>query len=322
MSSDEETPARRRGDGEAGSGVRILAVDDDRAYLRYLRHVLSRAGFSVELADDGTSAIERVRRDPRIDILLIDLAMPGIDGIETVRRIQNEASALVLYKILLTASSGTSTKLRALENGLDDFITKTAAEVEIVAKIRSAARRVEMERRLHAANRELELLALTDELTGIANRRVLFRTGEEILKQGRVLSLVLFDLDRFKAINDTYGHLAGDRILADVAASFKSNTRYGDIIGRYGGDEFYLVLPDTNIDEARQIADRLAWNIRQLRWTLNDAVVTTNAQFGVARAPGSGSTIAELLAVCDQALYRGKRRTAPRPEPDDRRAVR
>lgn len=322
MSFHEVTPSRRRSDGDAESGVRILAVDDDHAYLRYLRHVLSRAGFNVELAGDGASAIERVRQEPRIDILLIDLAMPGIDGIETVRRIQNEASALVLYKILLTASSGTSTKLRALESGLDDFITKTSAEVEIIAKIRSAARRVEMERRLYVANRELELLALTDELTGIANRRVLFRTGEEILRQGRILSLVLFDLDRFKTVNDTYGHLAGDRILADVAASFKSNTRYGDIIGRYGGDEFYLVLPDTKLEESRPIADRLAWNIRQLRWTLNNAVVTMNAQFGVASAPGSGSTVADLLAVCDQALYRGKRRAAPRREPDDRPEVR
>lgn len=322
MSTPEESLSRRRNDGEAGYNIRILAVDDDRAYLRYVKHVLTRANFIVELADDGASAIERMRCDPRIDILLIDLTMPGLDGIETVRRIQNESSAAGLYTILLTASSGTTTKLRALESGLDDFISKTSAEVEIIAKIRSAARRVEMERRLHAANRELELLALTDELTGIANRRVLFRTGEEILRQGRIVSLVLFDLDRFKAVNDTYGHLAGDRILADVAASFRANTRYGDIIGRYGGDEFYLVLPDTQLDEARQMAERLASNIRMLRWTLNDTVLTMNAQYGVASSPGSGSTVAELLAVCDQALYRGKRRTATRPVSDDRPEVR
>ena len=322
MSTPDESLSRRRNDGVAGTGARILAVDDDHAYLRYLKYVLSRAGFVVELADDGARAIERIRCEPRIDILVIDLAMPGLDGIETVRRIHNEASSIALYTILLTANSGTSTKLRALESGLDDFITKASTEAEIIAKIRSAARRVEMERRLYVANRELELLALTDELTGIANRRVLFRTGDEILRQGRILSLVLFDLDRFKAVNDTYGHLAGDRILADVAASFKANTRYGDIIGRYGGDEFYLVLPDTNLEESRQMADRLTSNIRMLRWTLNDTVLTMNAQFGVASAPGSGSTVAELLAVCDQVLYRGKRRTAPRTGSEDRLEVR
>ena len=322
MSTHDESLSRRRSDGEAGKGARILAVDDDHAYLRYLKYVLSRAGFIVELADDGARAIERIRCEPRVDILVIDLAMPGLDGIETVRRIQNEASSMALYTILLTANTGTSTKLRALESGLDDFITKASTEAEIIAKIRSAARRVEMERRLYMANRELELLALTDELTGIANRRVLFRTGDEILRQGRILSLVLFDLDRFKAVNDTYGHLAGDRILADVAASFKANTRYGDIIGRYGGDEFYLVLPDTNLEESRQMADRLASNIRMLRWTLNDSVLTMNAQFGVASAPGSGSTVAELLAVCDQVLYRGKRRTASRTGPEERPEVR
>ena len=311
MVSFDDGESRRRSDREPDKGLRILAVDDDPAYLRYLRVVLSRIGFTVELAEDGTAAINRLQHDPQIDILLIDLAMPGLDGIETVRRIHADTPSSGLYTILLTAANGSETRLRALESGLDDFLTKLSGEAEIIAKIRSAARRVELERRLHLANRELSILALTDELTGVANRRVLFRTGDEILRDGRTLSLVLFDLDRFKAVNDTYGHLAGDRILADVAASLKQNTRYGDVLGRYGGDEFFLILPDTRLDEARLIADRLSANVRQLRWTLNDTVLTMGAQYGAAAAPGAGSTIHELLSVCDQALYRGKRRATP-----------
>lgn len=310
MEASEEQSNRRKGDAaDEGSPLRILAVDDDPAYLRYLKYVLTRAGFDVELASDGAAAIERIRSGGSIDLLLIDLAMPGLDGIETVKHIQQESHLPGLYTILLTASDGVETKLRALEGGLDDFITKQSQESEILAKIRSAARRLQLERRLHVANEQLQALALTDELTGIANRRAIFKAGESIIRSGRQISVVLFDLDRFKSINDTYGHLSGDRILADVAATFKMNTRYDDVIGRYGGDEFVLLLPDTGTREARQIANRVMVKIRQLTWTMRDARVSVNVQCGIATFPGEAKSLPELLAACDVALYRIKRRT-------------
>ena len=309
---------RRRSDNEPRAiepRLRILAVDDDAAYLRYLDHVLTRAGFAVEFAMDGPSAIERMRGgDCDIDLLLVDLAMPGIDGIETVRRIQDECTVPGLYTILLTASTAPETKLRALESGLDDFLTKHASEPEIIAKIRSAARRLELERKLHLENEELQTLALTDELTGVANRRALFRAGAAILASSRTLTAVMFDLDRFKQINDTYGHLAGDRILADVAALFKANTRYEDLIGRYGGDEFVLLLPDTDTDEARQISDRILAKVRSMSWTIGTAMFSIGAQYGVATSM-PGSTLADLLATCDKALYHRKQSRNARPDP-------
>lgn len=308
MATREQTPSRRRRDSEESKPkLRILAVDDDESYLRYLSLVLTRAGFLVEVATDGPSAIAKILDGCEVDLLLIDLAMPHIDGIETVRRIHAECSVPGIYTILLTGSEATDTKLRALNSGLDDFLTKNSLESEILAKIRSAARRLEMERQLHLQNEELQALALTDELTGIPNRRALFRAGEKALADKRLLTVVLFDLDRFKQINDTFGHLAGDRILADVAASFNNNTRYGDIIGRYGGDEFVMLLPDTDLEEARQISDRMTAKIRQLTWTISDTVVSLTAQSGMAVSSG-GSTLSDLIALCDQALYKGKRR--------------
>ncbi|HEX7418632.1 MAG TPA: diguanylate cyclase, partial [Thermoanaerobaculia bacterium] len=277
------------------------------AYLRYLDQVLTKAGFAVETAADGAAALEKLRAGCAIDLLLIDLSMPGMDGIETVRRIQSECRVPGLYTILLTASQATETKLRALDGGLDDFLTKQSGESEILAKIRSAARRLQMERQLHLRNEELQALALTDELTGIANRRALFRTGADILNSDRQLTVVLFDLDAFKQINDTFGHLSGDRILADVASLFDANTRFGDMIGRYGGDEFVLLLPDTGAEEAQQICDRILGKIRQLTWTINGTVLSVNAQFGVATS-GAENSLPALLATCDQALYSGKRR--------------
>jgi diguanylate cyclase (GGDEF)-like protein len=304
----DDPPSRRKSDLDTeGSETRlkVLAVDDDLGYLKYLEYVLNRGGFDVELAHDGSAAIERICRGGGVDLLIIDLTMPGLDGIETVARIRQEPHCSSLYTILLTAAGGSDTKLRALESGFDDFLSKASPEPEILAKIRSAARRLEMERRILRRNEQLEFLALTDELTGVANRRAIFSAGQDMLAAGRKLTVVLFDLDRFKQVNDTFGHLAGDRILADVASAFRAHTRYADVIGRYGGDEFVLLLPETASEQACQIAERVVARIRQLTWSIFESQVTIGAQWGAAESH-SGSTLSDLLAQCDQALYRKK----------------
>ncbi|MBK5257959.1 MAG: diguanylate cyclase [Thermoanaerobaculia bacterium] len=298
---------RRRTDHGATPQLRILAVDDQPSYLTWLQLVLGRAGFDVEVALDGMTAIERIRNGAPIDLLLVDLTMPGMDGIETVRQIQQEARLPGLYTILLTASDKTDTKLRALDSGFDAFIAKTSPESEIVAKIRSAARRLQLERRLHSANAELEALALTDELTGIANRRSLFRAAEAVFRGGRKLAVILIDLDRFKSINDTYGHPAGDVILADVGATLKSHTRINDIAGRYGGDEFVILVPDGTPCDAQQLAGRVLDKIRQLRWMFDGKAVSIGAQHGIAVSNGAITNLTELIASSDQALYLQKR---------------
>ena len=307
MAIPEDQRTRRRSDIEAANEppVRVLAVDDDRMYLKRLQLILTRAGFDVVTAHDGPSALDRVREDRDVSVLLIDLSMPGMDGIETVRHARQSCAFPGLYAILLTASDGTEVKLRALDSGLDDFLTKSSSDSEILAKLRSAARRIEMERRLHLANEELTTLALTDELTKIANRRALFREAEQILASGKALSVVLFDLNRFKQINDTYGHLMGDRILADVAACLKANTRVGDVIARYGGDEFVLLLPETTATAARLITERICEQISQLRWDVAGQTVTINVGTGLSTA-GSGSSISTLLAESDAKLYDAK----------------
>ena len=307
MASRDEMPARRKNDYDPDSRpLRLLAVDDDPAYLRRLHLVLTRAGFDVTRAYNGPAAIDRIRGDRDIAILICDLSMPGMDGIETVRRAREVSAFPGLYTILLTASDGTEIKLRALDSGLDDFLTKSSSDSEIVAKLRSAARRLQMERRLRNRADELETLALTDELTRIANRRALFHQAEAMLTSGRSVSVVLFDLDGFKAINDTYGHLMGDRILADVAAMLKANTRTEDVIARYGGDEFVLLLPDTPAEEARAITARIARRISELRWTSSTDQTITAAVCSGLTVSAPGSTIESLLADCDLRLYEAK----------------
>ena len=287
---------------QAASGVRVLAVDDDPAYLRYLKLVLTRAGFDVSITTDGKTAIARVHKDESIGLLLVDLVMPEMDGIETLRNLRSDSTNERLYTILLTAHDSSETKLRAFNSGFDDFLSKVAPESEIVAKVRSAVRRLEMERRLHTENEALQTLAMTDELTGIANRRAMLQAAEEILSSGRTLSVVMFDLDHFKQINDTYGHVVGDQVLISVAACLKENTRVGDVIARYGGDEFVLLLPDTDPESACMIAERV---VRSLRNRKTDSV-SPDAAWGVS----SGSTvyISELISTADRNLYSNRRR--------------
>ena len=291
--------SRRKSDRESNADaprLRVLVVDDDLAYLKLLQAVLTRAGFDVVVAEDGPTALEMLRTDREIGLTLIDLAMPRMDGIETVQRMFTDDAQQRLYTILHSSFDEVDTRLRALEAGLDDFIPKSATSTEIVAKLRTAARRLEMERRLHVENRELQTLALTDELTGIPNRRALFRAATEMLARGRTLSVVLFDLDHFKEINDRFGHTEGDRILTQVAKLLKSDTRAEDILGRYGGDEFLLLLPDTGIKEARAIAQRL-------RRTPN---LPVKMSCGVATATSPHATLPDLITACDERLYRNK----------------
>lgn len=293
------------------SGVRILAVDDDPAYLRYLKLVLTRAGFDFHFTTDGRSAIDKVRHDDSIGLLLVDLVMPEMDGIETLKTLRKNATSDRLYTILLTAHDSNETKLRAFNSGFDDFLSKVASEPEIVAKVRSAVRRLEMERNLHTENAKLQTLALTDELTGIANRRAMLQAAEEILSSGRMLSVVMFDLDHFKQINDTYGHLVGDQVLISVATCLKENTRVGDVIARYGGDEFVLLLPDTDEPSARMIAERVLRSVRVRR--ING--VSADAGWGVST--GQNVMIVDLIAASDSNLYASRRRQRA-PERDKR----
>jgi len=314
MPTDEQL-SRRSSDAAAIRKVKILAVDDDRSYLRYLEFLLGRAGFEIVTTTDANAAIAQLGSDDSIDLLIVDLAMPAMDGIQLVQELQEkEGRCAGLYKILLTASDGTETRLRALDSGLDDCLTKNSPESEILAKLRSAARRLEMERRLHIENEELQALALTDELTGVGNRRALYREGEEVLRAGRPMSAVLFDIDSFKSINDTYGHLSGDRVLIDIAAVLKEHTRYGDILARFGGDEFVILLPDTDIEHARRIAERICSTIAQLEWQTDRGTFGTTASCGLSTTrPNVKYELADLLSQSDERLYARKRTVTASP---------
>jgi two-component system chemotaxis response regulator CheY len=276
--------------------VRIVATGAGAGYLDTLQSTLSRAGFQVSLTEAHPAAAERLAPGSALGMLLLDVGGAG-----------DEATLPTpgLFTVIVIADDIGESTLRALHDGVDDYLATSTPASELVARLRSAARRLEMERKLRTENMKLHTLALTDELTGIANRRALLDTADEVSRHGRRLAVALFDLNGFKRINDTFGHPAGDRILADVAAAFKRYTRYGDIIGRYGGDEFVLLLPDAELSDARSAADRLQRSVEELRWNMHDTPVTMRVTYGIA-AGGPGVSFTQLLAECDRRMYAGK----------------
>jgi two-component system cell cycle response regulator len=287
--------------------LRVLVVEDDPNYRAWIMALTRRMGCSVDAARDGAAAVEHLASDD-YDIAVVDHDMPRMTGVELIAHIRNHDRTATLYTIMLTATDDLDAKLHALGAGFDDFLGKSSTEAEIVAKLGVARRIASRQRTLDTTVRELRGLATRDELTGVFNRRVFIAETERLLSRGTALSVVLFDLDDFKAINDTYGHLAGDRVLRDIGAVFHRNTRPEDLIARYGGDEFVMVVPDLDVPHIEGLAQRLAREVRALQWSAGGTEpFTIDLTTGMASSRLlADPSVAQLLDAADRDLYKNK----------------
>lgn len=298
---------RRRTDkGNASADAvrpRALAVDDDTSYLRLLERQLSNLGFATTSATGGAEAVDLCREND-FDVLVLDLHMPEMDGFDAFDRIR--AMREQPYSILLTANDALETRIAAFSRGFDDFISKKAGPEEMVAKLNAAQRMLSIQRRLKDENSELMQLAITDQLTGLSNRLYLFSRARALSATKVRLNVVVFDIEQFTDVNDTYGNLFGDRILADIGALFRRSTRSTDVISRLGGDEFVLLVPEIDESEARQVAARIASSIEQLQWRVSGDVVSVRCNWGMSSASGREKSLPEILAECDRNLQEHK----------------
>ena len=281
------------------TGMTALVVDDESSYRTYIAALAKRVGFNVAEAFDGPSALD-VLSQRAFDVLIVNLDSPGVNGLERIATQQT-------YSILLTAREDVAKKIAALEAGYDDFLSKSATELEVVAKLVAARRLITRQQTFDNLVRDLYGLASRDELTGLFNRRFLFSETEKLLGGGTTATLVLFDLDDFKKVNDTFGHVAGDRVLRDVGALFQRATRPDDLVGRYGGDEFIMVVTGSPFYLVETIADRLTSDIRELAWTIGNDEISVGVSVGIASSHFlTDATLTQLLEAADRDLYKNK----------------
>lgn len=303
---DVQTDRRRTAASSDVGPIRLLVVDDDANYRAYLGALTRRLGFAVTTAPDGEAALALLAAGG-YDVIVVDHEMPRLTGIDVVRSLRADDATKAIYALMLTAHGEMPTKLAALDAGFDDFVTKSSAEAELVAKLIAARRIAARQRTMDVTIRELYGLATRDELTGLFNRRFFAAETERLLAQGTAVNVILFDLDDFKQVNDTHGHLAGDRVLRDIGTLFHRNTRPEDVVARFGGDEFVMAIPQLDVATIERIAVRLAHDVQALRWSADGATFNIGASTGIASSRLLAQpALAPLLDAADRDMYKNK----------------
>jgi two-component system, cell cycle response regulator len=297
----------------------ILIVDDHPDNVDLLRHRLESRGYATSIAWDGEEALRAVGvidgpladGTPLPDLILLDVMLPRIAGLEVARRIKGDKSLPFIPILMQTALDSTESKVEGLDAGADDYITKPINFAELEARLRSWLRIKSLQDEVERQSREILRISQTDSLTEIDNRRYLeerlHETFEHAKRMREPFACVMCDLDLFKSVNDTYGHQAGDVVLKQLAQILKAEAREIDRVGRYGGEEFMLILPGTGAEAAVGFADRVRNAVAQRTFSFEGGSVQRTISCGVAGWPHPQITdVDALVRAADDALYVAK----------------
>ena len=292
----------------------VLIVDDDDLVLARLRDLVVAAGYRVSTATNGIQALQQLEASPA-SIVITDLNMPGMDGLELCRRIRQRVSAGYVYIVFLTGRDDERHILAGLDAGADDYLSKRTSTAQFTARLNTAKRILALEYSLKSALESKRKLAITDTLTGIYNRRYLLRHLDRELKRaqrfGGDVSLLLLDVDHFKEINDTYGHPVGDHVLIHLTRVVaKCLQRATDWCARLGGDEFAVVLEGATLGDARVCAERVRHAVGNSSIDTSAGPIRITVSIGISAlgevVDRSAATVQTLLERADSALYESK----------------
>jgi len=287
----------------------ILVVDDVVENVRLLKNLVQDLG-QVVFAKDGAAALEQAERH-RPDIVLLDVMMPGLDGYETCRRLKAQAETRDIPVIFITGADGESHEATGLGLGAIDYITKPFSPAIVRARVQNHLAMVRAQDELRAANEALGRMAITDPLTGVANRRRFMEVGiQELARAQRSkdpVCVLMLDIDHFKRVNDSLGHPAGDAVIQAVARTCTDSVRTIDLVGRLGGEEFAVIVPMTACPGAVELAERLRARVEacEIPWEAGGPLRAT-VSVGVAQATGNTKDFAALVGSADRMLYQAK----------------
>jgi diguanylate cyclase (GGDEF)-like protein len=295
-----------------GNSVKILIADDSIVSRHLLEATLRKWGYDVMVACDGAEALELLQRENAPSLIILDWMMPGMTGVEVCRRIRQRDSEPYTYILLLTSKSQKEDLIEGMDAGADYYITKPFDQNELQVRLRAGTRLVDLQVQLLKAREDLRDQATRDSLTRLWNRSsILSELARELARserEARPLGVVIVDLDHFKHINDTYGHLAGDAVLREAARRMQNSIRQYDCIGRYGGEEFLILFPGCSEGDCFAQADRLRKQLAQAEMSVKDAALRVTASFGVTVAmPGVNCSQEGLIRKADEALYIAKK---------------
>jgi two-component system cell cycle response regulator len=285
----------------------ILVVDDSLVVRSVVRGWLEEQGYRVVEVEDGQAAIDSCLAEPP-DVVLLDIEMPGLNGHDVLARLKSEPAVRDIPVVFLTNHASMDEVLRGLGGGAHDYLRKPFEPAELVARVGAAVRVKKLQDELHRRNDELDEISRTDALTGLFNRRHL----EEQLRlnvaasqrYGYGLGVLLLDVDHFKLVNDTYGHPAGDTVLVEVSRRIVSGLRAGDVAGRWGGEEFLVILPHTDLMGTMQAGERIRSAIAAEPFAMAGSVVGVTASGGCSAQVGA--TAEGLVHAADAGLYEAK----------------
>jgi diguanylate cyclase (GGDEF)-like protein len=291
--------------------MQILIAEDDVITRRTLEALLVKWGDAVVVARDGAEAWKILQGDAAPRLAILDWMMPRLDGIQICRQVRQRVEAPYVYILLLTAKGNQEDIINGLEAGADDYLTKPFHALELKARLRSGRRILELQQQLIAAREAFRLQATHDLLTSLWNHAaildILQRELNRARRESNPLGVVMADLDYFKQVNDTYGHLAGDAVLREVAKRFSASVRPYDSVARYGGEEFLIVAPNCDPTSALDLAERLRSSLGQKPIDLPEGMLPLTCSLGVAGGGlASKDNSDSMLRAADAALYRAK----------------
>jgi two-component system, cell cycle response regulator len=285
----------------------VLIADDSLVVRAVVRTGLEDEGYRVIEAVDGLTALEQCRQEPP-DVVLLDIEMPGLDGYQVLSELKSDADLRNIPVVFLTSRSGMDDVVAGLRGGAHDYLKKPFEAAELRARVGSAIHVKKLQDQLQQRNAELDRTSRTDGLTGLFNRRhldeELARRNTDSLRHHDPVCLLLLDIDHFKHVNDTYGHPAGDLVLREFADRMSLGVRAGDVAGRWGGEEFLVILPRTDLAGAQEVAERIRSATAAAPMTAAGQDIAVTVSGGCALGPGDSADAVVHLA--DQCLYKAK----------------
>ncbi|MFN9675329.1 MAG: diguanylate cyclase [Microcystis sp.] len=287
----------------------VLVVDDVSKNLQLAVKILDSAGYATICASSVKQAIERVKT-ANPDLILLDLMMPEMGGIELCLRLKSDTLYAHIPITFVTDSKEKEDIINAFNSGAVDYVNKPFYSWELLAKVKIHLELKKTQEELKNINSQLEKLVITDSLTGVNNRREILALGEKELQRcrryHRYFSVLVIDIDHFKHINDTFGHILGDKTLITVAGAIKNCLRQVDSFGRFGGEEFVAILPETNLQDATTTAQRICQVTNELNIEIDRQKVRGTASIGVATFSPEDNNLEAVIERSDHAMFAAK----------------